>query len=157
MALVTRYSLLVTRAGFTLFELMVVIFIVSLVFAVALPSFTGIGESRLKSDAKRLGSIIRYLNDSAISTKETLQMKAVFSDRLISYNSPEGEKSEKFDSLSGIELQSRGMVSDGEVIIFFSPFGASESFTVRLKDDKADMSVVFNNMSGRVKVVTSDK
>lgn len=144
-------------SGFTLFELMVVIFIVSLVFAVALPSFTGIGESRLKSDAKRLGSIIRYLNDSAISTKEILQMKVVFSDRVISYTGPDGERSERFDSLSGIELQSRGMVSDGEVIIFFSPIGGTENFAVRLIDKGPAITVSFNSASGKVKIMTSNK
>lgn len=145
------------REGFTLLELIVVIFILSLVLAVSLPSLTGIGEGRMKSDAKRLGSIVRYLNDSAVSTKNTLQMKITFADRVIHYTGPDGDKSEKFDLLSGIELQSRGMVSEGEVIVFFSPLGASESFTIHLKDDKSDMSIAFNSMSGRVKIVMSNE
>jgi len=139
-------------SGFTLLELLVVIFILSLVLAVSFPSFTGIGESRIKADAKRLGSIVRYLNDSALSTKNTLHLKVVFADKTVSYNGPDGKKSERFDSLSGIDLQSKGLLSEGEIIIFFSPLGASESFTMRLKDDKADMSVAFNNTSGRVRI-----
>ena len=125
--------------------------------AVSLPSLTGIGESRMKSDAKRLGSIVRYLNDTAVSTKNTLHMKIAFADRVIYYHGPGGDKSEKFDFLSGIELQSRGMVSEGEVIVVFSPLGASESFTMHLKDDKSDMSIAFNSMSGRVKIIQNSK
>jgi general secretion pathway protein H len=143
--------------GFTLLELIVVIFILSLVLAVSLPSLTGIGEGRMKSDAKRLGSIVRYLNDSAVSTKNTLQMKITFTDRVMHYTGPDGDKSEKFDSLSGIELPSRGMVSEGEVIVFFSPLGASESFAIHLKDDTSGMSVAFSSMSGRVKIAKSDE
>jgi general secretion pathway protein H len=143
--------------GFTLLELIVVIFIVSLVLAVSLPSFTGMGESRIRSEAKRLASLVRYLNDSALSTKETLQMKITFNDKIIRYVGPDGEKSERFDSLSGIELPSKGMVSEGEIIFFFSPVGGSESFTAHLKDDRANMTVDFNSMNGRVKIARIDE
>ncbi len=139
-------------SGFTLLELIVVLFIISLIFAVSLPSFTGMGENRVKSEAKRLASIIRYLNDSALSTKEILQMKITFVDKTIRYTGPEGEKAEVFDSLSGIELQSKGMVSEGEVIYFFNPTGMSESFTAHLKENETEMAVDFNGMNGRVKI-----
>ena len=143
--------------GFTLLELIVVMFILSLVLAVSLPSLTGIGESRMKSDAKRLGSIVRYLNESAVSTKNTLNMKITFADRVIRYNGPEGDKSEKFDFLSGIELPSRGLISEGEVVVFFSPLGATENFILHLRDDKSDMSIAFNSMSGRVGITKGDE
>jgi prepilin-type N-terminal cleavage/methylation domain-containing protein len=143
--------------GFTLLELIVVIFIVCLVLAVSLPSFTGMGESRLKSEAKRLASIVRYLNDSTLSTKEILEMKVTFADKTIRYTGPEGEKAEVFDALSGIDLQSKGMVSEGEVIYFFNPVGTSESFTVHLKDSGLEMTVDFNGMNGKVKITKSDE
>lgn len=150
-------ELRVTHAGFTFLELIIVIFIVSLVLALSLPSFTGMGESRIKSDSKRIASIIRYLNDSAISAKDTLQMKFNFKDRSLNYTGPEGEKSESFDSLSGVELQSRGMVSEGEVIIFFSPMGALENFTVHLRDDGSTMAVALNSVNGRVKIIQNEE
>lgn len=143
--------------GFTLFELTVVIFIISLVLALSLPFFTGIGEGRIKSDAKRVASIIRYLNDSAISAKDTFQIRFNFKDRALTYTTPEGEKSEGFNSLSGIELQSGGMVSEGEVIVFFTPAGSSESFIVHLGDDASRMTVELNNMSGKVKIRLKDE
>jgi prepilin-type N-terminal cleavage/methylation domain-containing protein len=148
-------SPIASKKGFTLLELIVVIFILSLVLAVSLPSLSGIGESKVKSDAKRLGSIVRYLSDSAITTKNTLQVTITFAEKVVRYVGPDGEKAERFDALSGIELQSMGMVSEGEVTVFFSPLGASESFILHLTDDKSDMSVAFNGMSGRVKIAKS--
>lgn len=138
--------------GFTLLELMVVLFVISIVLALVLPSFTSIGESKIASEAKRLGSIVRYLNDSAISTKEILQMKINLGDKLVSYSGPEGDKSEKFDDISAIELQSKGAVSEGEAAIFFGPLGAQESFTIYLKHDSSGMEISFNSVSGRVKI-----
>ena len=143
--------------GFTLLELMVVIFIISVVLALALPTFTGMGENKLLSDAKRIASILRYLNDSALSTKESLTLKVDFKDKVIAYNGPEGEKSERFDSLSGVELQSRGMVTEGELIVFFSPLGAQENITMHLGDEGSRISVALNSMNGRVKIIQNAK
>lgn len=140
-------------SGFTLIELIVVIFIFSLVLAVSLPSLTGLGEDKIQSDAKRLASVVRYLNDSAVATKENLSLKVEFKDKVIRYEGLDGPKSERFDSIAGIELQSKGMVSEGEVIIFFGPSGPSESFQFHLRSDTQSMIVAFNGLSGRVKVI----
>lgn len=142
--------------GFTLLELMVVVFIISVMLAVALPTFTGIGENKKASDAKRIASILRYLNDSALSTKESLTLKVDFKDKVIGYNGPEGEKSEQFNSLSGVELQSRGNVTEGELFVFFSPLGAQENITVHLGDEGSAMAVTLNSMNGRVKIRLKD-
>lgn len=141
------------RDGFTLLELMVVIFIISVVLALALPTFTGMGEHRIMSDAKRIASILRYLNDSALSTKENLTLKVGFKDKVIHYNGPEGEKSEQFDSLTGVELQSKGMVTEGELFVFFGPLGAQENITMHLGDEGSRMAVALNSMNGRVKII----
>ncbi|GAB4417612.1 MAG: prepilin-type N-terminal cleavage/methylation domain-containing protein [Thermodesulfovibrionales bacterium] len=157
-----KFKIQNSGAGFTLLELIVVVFIISMVLAVSLPSFTGVGESKVKSDAKRIASILRYQNDSAISAKETFSMKVDFSrastgSALLIYNGPDGEKAEVFKDISGVELQSRGMVSEGEVVIFFGPSGASENIKVYLGDDKNLWTVALNSMSGRVKITQNAK
>lgn len=150
--IVIRHPSLVTYFGFTLLELIVVIFIVSLVLATSLPSFTRIGESRIKSDAKKLASIIRYLNDTAVSTKNNVYLKIDFKGRVVSYETSEEKRTEKFESISGVELQSRGMVSDGEVVILFGSSGAKESFKVYLSDGKGTKTIILNSLSGRVSI-----
>jgi len=137
--------------GFTLLELMVVLFIISMVLAVSIPSFTGTG-SRVRSEAERVASIIRYLNDSAISEKETFSMKIDFNRKLLIYRGPDGDRTEGFEDISGVELPSKGMVSQGEVVILFGPSGASENINLYIRGDKNSLTVFFNPLSGRVKI-----
>lgn len=149
-------QLSVSNPGFTLLELVVVIFIVSLMSAVAVPSFTGIFDSKVKSDAKRIASIVRYLNDSAIATKDTFNLKVDLNNKLLSYKGPDEEKTERFESISGIELQSKGFISTGEVIVFFGTTGASENFNILLKNDKSSVTVSLNSLSGRIKIIKTE-
>jgi general secretion pathway protein H len=143
--------------GFTLLELILVIFILSLALAISFPTFTLEKDGKLKSEAGRIASILRYLNDSAISTKDPYAMNVDFKEKLMRYKGPDGEKVEKIDNLSGITLQSRGGVSDGELTIFFGPTGAGENFSIHLTGVESSMTVVFNALSGRVKVIARER
>ena len=142
----------ICHKGFTLMELIVVIFIISLLMAVSFPSFTLRQDSKMKSDASHVASVLRYLNDSAIFSKETYKLSINFQDRVVRYKGPEGEKTQKIDNLSGITLQSRGKVTEGEVTVFFGPAGAGESFKIHLTGEESSLEIVFNALSGRVKV-----
>ncbi len=143
--------------GFTLVELIVVIFIISLVVAVSFPAFTLRQDGNLKSDAGHVASILRYLNDSAVFTKETYALNINFRDRVVRHRGPDGERTERIDNLSGITLQSRGKVSDGEVTVFFGPAGTGESFTIHLTGVESSIEIVFNALSGRVKVSAHER
>jgi prepilin-type N-terminal cleavage/methylation domain-containing protein len=144
------------RRGFTLLELLTVIFIVSLMLALSFPSFRFQTDMKLKSEAVRIASILRYLNDSAISTKEACAMNMIFKDRSLQYKVPDGEKKENFETLSAISLQSRGKVSSGEVTVIFLPTGTGESLSIHLSDERSYMRVVFNALSGRVKITADE-
>lgn len=152
-----RPSLFITNSGFTLLELLVVIFIASLLLAVSVPSFTGVFDSRINSDAKRLASILRYLNDSAISTKDTFTLKVNLNNKVLSYKGSDEEKTERIDSISGIELQSKGLVSEGDIIIFFGTAGAAENFNILLKNDKSSVTVSLNALSSRIKIMQPER
>ncbi|MGO9613279.1 MAG: Tfp pilus assembly protein FimT/FimU [Dissulfurispiraceae bacterium] len=141
------------RSGFTFFELVVVLFILSLMLALALPSLSVLVEGRLKSDAKRIASILRYVNDSAMTTKNTIPIKVNLDQKTLTFDGPDGEKGERFDTIVKIDLQSRGTLSQGEVVLLFSPTGAQENIDFYLKGDgKAMIRVSFNYLSGRVKI-----
>lgn len=143
--------------GFTLLELIVVIFIVSLMLTFSFPHFTVMDEGKMKSEARNVASILRYMNDSALATKETHTIRVNFGPKTLSYKGPEGEKKENLTNLSALHLQSKGTVSDGEFIIFFGPTGASESFTVYLKGEKSKTAITFNCLSGRVRVLSGEQ
>jgi general secretion pathway protein H len=144
------------NAGFTLLELLAVVFLVSLFLALALPSFTGIGEDRVKTDARKFASILRYLNDNAISLKETFPLKITFSDKMVIYEGPEGQKAEKMEELREVELPSQGLLREGDITVFFGPMGASEGLSVRMGGEKNSLSVELNPLSGRVKIVENE-
>lgn len=138
--------------GFTLLELLVVIFILSLVVAVVFPSFYRFGEKRIDIKAKRIASILKYVNESAISRKEIFKLKFDFNKKIITYDTPEGEKNERFPEITGIYLPSRGEVKEGELIIFFPPTGIEENLIVHIKEGKDEILVKMNALSGRVKI-----
>ena len=138
--------------GFTLLELIVVIFIISLMTAFVLPSFYSMGEGALKSDARKTASLLRYLNDSSIYTKSTFSLKFDLHDGTLSWNGPDGEKTERIKSVAGVKLPSQGEIREGEVTVFFGPLGAQEAVEVELRDQGKGMNVTLNPLSGRVKI-----
>jgi prepilin-type N-terminal cleavage/methylation domain-containing protein len=144
-------------SGFTLLELIIVMFIISMMLAVTFPSFSALQAHKIKADAGRVASLLRCLNDSAISTKESRVMQVNIKQGTLHIRGPEGEKTEKIETLSGITLHSKGRISDGEVPLSFSPTGAGEHFTIHLIDKEASMDVSFNALSGRVKVSSNER
>ena len=138
--------------GFTLFEIVVVIFILSVIAAIVLPSVTVMGTAKINSDAKRIASILRYLNDTAQTTKETASLKIDVKKRLLSYETAEGKKEEIFDTIRSVELQSRGMLQASEITLFFHPTGVAENIEIHLSDERTNVAVSFNHLSGRVKI-----
>jgi general secretion pathway protein H len=141
-----------SRNGFTLIELVVVLFIISLITAVLLPSFAGFGENKLKSDAREMASILRYMNDSAITRKETYSLKFDLDKNIVLWKGPDGEKAKEFDDMTGVTSESKGTVSKGELIFFFDPLGARENLDVHMSRDNKNMIVSINHLSGRVKI-----
>ena len=141
-----------SKPGFTLLEIVVVLFIASLVMAIVLPSFAGFGESKLRSEAREMASILRYLNESAVSRKETFLIRFDLNKNMVNWQGPDGEKAKKFDDMTGVATQSKGMVSKGELIVFFEPFGIQENLSIHMSRGKKDMTISLNHLSGKVKI-----
>lgn len=153
------------RAGFTLLEIILVIFIISLFAAVVLPSFSGVGTGGLKAESKRVASLLRYLNDSAIYSKKTFDLTFDFQARQMTWSSPDGTKSQELAKITSVSLPSKGQVREGQVKVFFSPLGLRENIEITLADDvsndtkdgiKNEMKVTMNALSGRVKITDQD-
>jgi prepilin-type N-terminal cleavage/methylation domain-containing protein len=138
--------------GFTLLELIAVMFIISVVAAIALPSFIGVGESKIKSEAREMASILTYMNDSAASRKETFVMRFDFDNNTVFWKGPEGEKTKKFDDMTGVTTQAAGTVLKGELTVLFEPFGVRENISVHMSRRDKNMTITLNHLSGRVKI-----
>jgi general secretion pathway protein H len=146
-----------SKRGFTLLELIVALFVISLVLAIIFPSLDGFGENKLKSEAREMASILRYVNDSAVSRKETLLMKFDLDKNTVSWKEPDGEKTRKFEDMTGVTTQSSGKVSKGELIVLFGPLGTGENIDIHMSQANTHMSITLNHLSGRVKIKDEDK
>jgi general secretion pathway protein H len=142
----------IRHKGFTLLELIVALFLISLIAAAVLPSFAGFGEHKIKSESREIASILRFVQDSAISRKETYSVKFDFDGNLIRWKSPEGEKTKRFANLTGVTTQSTGTVSKGEVTVFIDPLGLRENLSVHVGTGDENMTITLNHLSGKVKI-----
>ena len=143
------------KKAFTLVELVVVIFIISLTTALVMPNFWNSGKRALKSEAKRIGATLRYINDEAVGKKRLYTVTFDLDSGSWGFRS-EGE-SRTFHIrndviLNAVRVPSLGNVSSGEVIMEFGASGPAEPVTVHLLAGEDEYSVQFNHISGRSKV-----
>jgi prepilin-type N-terminal cleavage/methylation domain-containing protein len=139
-----------SERGFTLVELLVVIFVLSLMTALVLPSFTS-SEGEVKGEARKVASLIRHTNESAASKKETLHLTFDLDHGTVKWGEG-GEGGYSLKHLAGVELQGRGLVKEGELTVFFRPTGVGEHMWVYIGRGEGGLAVVYNPVSGRVKV-----
>ncbi|MBC8413897.1 MAG: prepilin-type N-terminal cleavage/methylation domain-containing protein [Nitrospira sp.] len=146
---------LIRNRGFTLIELMIVLFIIALASAVALPSFYNMGRDTLKSDAKRLGSTLRYVYDESTSRKSTFSILFNLDEHTWQYegtNDSKAYSTGKGIFFDDIEVPSLGKVSRGELVLLFNPLGPEEPISIHLRKEDSEYTVKFNHISGRVRI-----
>jgi len=137
-------------SGFTLLELIAVIFIVSLFFTLALPKIRDIKSADAR--AMRLASVLREINDSALARKELYDITFDMEEQAVRWKGPEGKKEMALEGLEYVSVPSRGEVREGTLQIFFGPEGAPEDITARILLEDAAYTVTLSEMSGRVRV-----
>ncbi len=142
--------------GFTLIELIVVIFIISLVTALVMPSFWDAGESSLKTETRRIANTMRYIYDEAINRKQTYLFEINLDNESWRF---EGKKeSRRFLMKRKVEIKdvlvpSLGEVSRGKVTIAFGPLGPEEPIILHLLKDRLEYTIIFNHLNGRAKIL----
>ncbi|WP_224984677.1 prepilin-type N-terminal cleavage/methylation domain-containing protein [Geomonas agri] len=153
-------------AGFTLLELMVVIFIIALAAGIVLPRLPEPESARLKSSARNLASGLRFLNDQAIITKKVYRLHLQLGENTtrITEVSPSGEELQPGDQFMGrrliedgidiedVNLPNFGVVTEGEVVIPFGPGGVADGVTIHLKGKDNHYTVTANPSGGKVTV-----
>jgi len=143
--------------GFTLLELILCIFVLSLFLTLALPSFTGVGQRKAEADAKMAASVLRLLYDSALSRKETFTLTVDLNRKALSYQRPEGDRSETFTSLRSVTVPSRGQLSEGEITITFTGLGIPENLRLTFDNgSRPDIVVMLSHLSGKVSLTHED-
>jgi prepilin-type N-terminal cleavage/methylation domain-containing protein len=136
--------------GFTLIELIIVVFIITIVTAAVLPSFFNFMSKDIASDAQFMASAIRYLEDNSTNTGTDSEMVINLDGKTVSYKTAEKEETREIDSLYSVELTSGGLKENGEVTVHFSSEGLTEKLKFKLYDKSLAMDVVYNPYSARV-------
>lgn len=154
--------------GFTLFELMVVIAVLSLVAMLIIPRLPSTSEGDLKDSARTLAATVRYLGDIAVSTKTgyRLRVNLAAGSMEVSKLLPEGEEAAVSDNLLNSMSLREGIVFEdittsrlgkqaaGTVTLDFSPLGVEDFVLLHLKTEGSDRhyTVALYPGSGRVEV-----
>lgn len=150
--------------GFTLIELAVVLALLGAVLLVALPRLSIFEEALLRSDARKVASLIRRLDDKAASSKAYYQMAFDMGGRRIEarksldgvvFESPEDIPSTvTLGQSTGIKavVLSGALRSEGRGTVLFGPSGA-EPFTISLEASGFSCTVSYNPYSGKVSII----
>lgn len=152
--------------GFTLIELMVVIFILSLSMMLVFPLLPSTEAGNLHNSARSLASTLRYLGDKATATKTHYRLHLNFADNSVTIGRMVGgEETAPDDTFlgkrplaSGVTLQDvivprLGRVTEGEVIISFSAAGQEEFVIIHLRaTNGSTMTITAFPHTGKVQV-----
>ncbi len=157
----------VTCGGFTLTEMLVVLFIISLFAAFTLPRLADIGALRLNRDAEHLGRTITYLYAEAAATRKVVRLYVEL-DKGKYYPALMNKKGEferttfpLFSSGSlggGVSVKSFVTVFGGAfggttAYLHLMPEGFAEKAVIVLGDESGrEVSLIVDPLTGRVRV-----
>lgn len=150
-------NLRISDKGFSLIELMAVMAILALAMGLVLAGFSSTG-SRLESEATRMATLIRTLDDMASARKASLEMGFDFKEGTISWSDTSGSnQSREMGLLVSVEALSLGVVNEGQLKLIFDPSVTTESMYLHFEDDGERISVLYSPLVRRVKLIGPEK
>lgn len=146
--------------GFTLIELIVVLFIISLSLSLIMPSFWRSETDIIKSEARHISRTLRYIYDEAIGRKQTYLFSVNLDNETWGYTSEREQRTfmpqEDLD-IQDIIVPSLGEISTGEVAVEFGPLGPEEPIILHLQKRKSVYTIMLNHLNGRIKILKGYK
>ncbi len=152
---ILKYNINGRNSAFTLIELIIVIFIISLTTALIIPNLWDDGEAALKSEAKHIANTLRYIYDEAVSKKLTYTLTVNIDKGSWGFESE--KESRKFKTkddivFRDIMIPSLGKIMTGKAILPFGPLGPEEPIILHLLKNEFEYTVIFNHLNGRAKI-----
>jgi len=150
---------------------MVVIVIIAMAAALAIPRLPSPEGTRLKSSARNLASGIRFLSDRAIITKARYRLHLNLADNSVKIAklAATGEELPPDDafmnrrlleegiSIEDVTAPGVGKLSEGEAIIPFGPGGMGDCLTIHLKGGERQYTIFAYPFGGKVEAVEGYK
>ena len=153
--------------GFTLFELIVVMAVLSVVLLIAYPKLPHLEEIELNAEARRMAGLIRYLDEAAFtkkvyfrawfrpdngsveveSSQDGLEFKNALDPSLRGFALRSGT------DIRDIVVQGLGTINRGEAGVVFNPGIGAEAFNLHLERNGRVLTVSYNPYTGRVKII----
>jgi prepilin-type N-terminal cleavage/methylation domain-containing protein len=164
------------QAGFTLLELVVVLFIVSLIMLVVFPKLEGFLGPDLPGTGRHLIATIRHLRDEAEATKQIYRLNydmdrgeywtSIVTEKPPSADGRESEEPQEIESsvskhvalparirFRDIATLHQGKVSEGQAFTQFYPSGRVEKTLIHLMLDQDQvLALMISPLTGDVKV-----
>ncbi len=155
-------------SGFTLIELLVVLVLLSITAALVAPRLPATDSMNLKSSARSMASLLRYLGERSIGSKNIYRLHINITDNSmkVTRKLASGDEIPPDDQLlarsvlaagvtmTAVQSPRLGKVTEGEVLIDFGAGGLSEFLTVHLNSPKGEsFTVVAYPQGGKVKLL----
>ncbi len=160
--------------GFTLLELMIVIFMMALVMKIAMPYFGGYRSAELRSQTRRLAGRATYLYDMATAQRLVLQLvfdidanayRVMVADpyapqpKFLPAHSP-GTLPVALPAdvrIRDVTVEGMGTSSGGRIATVFYPQGYVDATVIHLVDSVGEiMTLGINPLTGRVMIGNGD-
>ncbi|MFH1146878.1 MAG: prepilin-type N-terminal cleavage/methylation domain-containing protein [Pseudomonadota bacterium] len=132
------------KNGYSLFELVITLALLSVVLALALPSFSLISLDSTRADAQKTASVLRHINDIALTRKETVPFSVDFGNKIISWKTSDGTEKKVVPSLKSLYTPHLGSVSSGKVDFDVTSLGALEEMEITFSREDKGWTVIYS-------------
>ncbi|MCK5237591.1 MAG: prepilin-type N-terminal cleavage/methylation domain-containing protein [Deltaproteobacteria bacterium] len=154
-----------SSAGFTLIELILVVTLIGLMATLVVPKIPFTDNYALKTDTRRLSSLIHLLDEVSTTTKQYISVSIEAGAREVKISSskdgfefkeatgdriPAEFKLSSKAAFAAIRSSGLGTVTDGEVTLIFNPLVGAEPFGILIERGTMRTLVSYNPYSGRV-------
>ncbi|SRR5579884_404378 len=161
----SRFPPPVSCNGFTLLELMLVVFILGITALLIFPRVASFGAGDLKWTSRHFAGLIQHLAQESSSTKQTYRLYFNLENGAywVASLRDSGEFVEMTDpmlarrvlpkevSFEDVVTPQQGKVNEGEAFMQFYPVGVENAW-IHLKQGERKWTLVVNPLTGRVKV-----
>lgn len=153
-----------SNRGYTLIELSLIILLIGVILVFVVPRLDNLGDSRLRTTARKISGTIQSVYDESIMKKRPYQIVFDIANRKYSYSEIRDEDASIISESAGeislpdriyikdIILETGGKITEDKVFIRFFPDGYVEKNTIHISDGKKDYTLATMPLSGKVRI-----